>query len=248
MDGLWYYWAEGRLLPEELREEARQFAPIRFYGYELGPQKLPLIAEEREKMLEARTRAQNDGTGDTRRRFNEFLDALYGVSSQQDADRLMERVSFLGFSTRVHPFLVGPLKEVERAVEARLSDDAEVARFVEGLSAIHGYNWRNIAGTARRSYHSYGVAVDIVPRSYGKRWPYWLWAAQSGIARWWRLPLDARWPIPQPVIDAFEANGFVWGGKWLFFDNLHFEYRPESILMARDAAARVSPGATRSWD
>ena len=43
---------------------------------------------------------------------------------------------------------------------------------------------------------------------------------------------------PQPVIDAFERNGFVWGGKWLFFDPLHFEYRPETLLLA-DKKTRI---------
>jgi hypothetical protein len=88
----------------------------------------------------------------------------------------------------------------------------------------------------RRSYHSYGVAVDLVPRSYGGLWAYWLWAAESGVDDWWNLDLDDRLPVPQSVIDAFEAEGFVWGGKWLFFDNLHFEYRPESIIMAREGS------------
>ena len=32
-------------------------------------------------------------------------------------------------------------------------------------------------------------------------------------------------------IRAFEAHGFVWGGKWLFFDTIHFEYRPELLTL-----------------
>ena len=28
-------------------------------------------------------------------------------------------------------------------------------------------------------------------------------------------------------------NGFIWGGKWSEFDLMHFEYRPELILLAR---------------
>jgi hypothetical protein len=37
------------------------------------------------------------------------------------------------------------------------------------------------------------------------------------------------------VIDAFEENGFAWGGKWYRFDTVHFEYRPEIL------ASRISP-------
>jgi hypothetical protein len=29
------------------------------------------------------------------------------------------------------------------------------------------------------------------------------------------------------VIKAFEDEGFIWGGKWEQYDNMHFEYRPE---------------------
>lgn len=30
-----------------------------------------------------------------------------------------------------------------------------------------------------------------------------------------------------PVVEAFEREGFVWGGRWNQFDTFHFEYRPE---------------------
>jgi hypothetical protein len=35
---------------------------------------------------------------------------------------------------------------------------------------------------------------------------------------------------PKRVIDIFEKEGFIWGGKWTVWDNMHFEYRPELIL------------------
>ncbi|MDR1839603.1 MAG: M15 family metallopeptidase, partial [Treponema sp.] len=35
---------------------------------------------------------------------------------------------------------------------------------------------------------------------------------------------------PQKVIKIFETYGFIWGGKWLFFDTMHFEYRPEILI------------------
>lgn len=234
MDGRWYYWADGRLLPEELRDEAESYASLRFYRYQTGPPRVWEIDAELERVLEERTSVQASGETDTRERFNDFLDTLYEISSRSDAERIVIRIEFLGNATRVHPLLVEPLERVERTIRALTPHDPHVAAFVDELAAVHGYNWRTIAGTVRRSYHSYGVAVDLMPRSYSGSWPYWLWAAQGGIDRWWELPMESRWQIPQPVIDAFEDQGFVWGGKWLFFDNLHFEYRPESILMAHN--------------
>jgi hypothetical protein len=43
--------------------------------------------------------------------------------------------------------------------------------------------------------------------------------------------------VPDAVVAAFERHGFVWGGKWLFFDTMHFEYRPEILILARQQGA-----------
>lgn len=231
MDGTWYYWADARLLPGEVKEMAREFVSIRFYDtYRFGPAVERKLSPEFEARLRARS---NLGARDGRVRFNGFLDNLYQVGSRAEAESRMRRVEFFGHSTRVHPMVVGPLERVETRLRVIAETDREIAEFIEGLRDLHGYNWRNIAGTNRRSYHSYGIAIDLLPRSYEGRWAYWLWAAQSGAGEWWSLPVAERWSVPQPVIDSFEREGFVWGGKWLFFDSMHFEYRPEAILLAR---------------
>ncbi|MDR3191497.1 MAG: M15 family metallopeptidase, partial [Treponema sp.] len=40
---------------------------------------------------------------------------------------------------------------------------------------------------------------------------------------------------------AFENEGFIWGGKWGLYDNMHFEYRPELHEINRLLAARRGP-------
>ena len=40
-----------------------------------------------------------------------------------------------------------------------------------------------------------------------------------------------RWIPPKAVIEAFESEGFIWGGKWTLWDNMHFEYRPELLYI-----------------
>jgi len=57
------------------------------------------------------------------------------------------------------------------------------------------------------------------------------------VPAWWRIPYERRWMPPEPLVRAFERQGFVWGGKWFYFDTMHFEYRPEILRM------RSSPGA-----
>ena len=109
---------------------------------------------------------------------------------------------------------------------------------------MNGYNYRFVEGTRSRSLHSYGLAVDLIPRSYGRLQTYWLWALNR-TSTWWTIPYDQRWMVPQPVVEAFERQGFVWGGKWLFFDTMHFEYRPDLV---RSARARIALGPARWGD
>ena len=45
----------------------------------------------------------------------------------------------------------------------------------------------------------------------------------------WRRPLSTgyRNRLPAGIVTAFEAEEFIWGGRWYHFDTMHFEYRPE---------------------
>ncbi|WMJ82425.1 M15 family metallopeptidase [Clostridium sp. MB40-C1] len=84
------------------------------------------------------------------------------------------------------------------------------------------FNYRVIAGTNRLSPHSFGTAIDL---KSDKR-DYWKWASrEQGQKR-----LES---YPREVVEIFEKNNFIWGGKWGKFDILHFEYRPELILKSR---------------
>lgn len=84
------------------------------------------------------------------------------------------------------------------------------------------FNYRVISGTGRLSPHSYGIAIDL---KSDKR-DYWKWSSKDDGKK--RLS-----EYPQELIEAFEKNNFIWGGKWGHFDILHFEYRPEIILKAK---------------
>lgn len=80
--------------------------------------------------------------------------------------------------------------------------------------------WRSVHGTARRSMHSFGIAIDIgVPRS-----DYWDWTKPDAAGHY-----RYRNRFPLEVVAIFERHGFIWGGKWYHFDTMHFEYRPELL-------------------
>jgi hypothetical protein len=224
IDGLWFAWAQGRLLPEAEGGRWDEYSPVRFYNYYPGPARLRELPAEREAALRGGL-----STIDAQRapRSPAFADALYDIRSREEAELRMREVSFLGRSTRIHYIAYDALKRVEARIVELAEADPAVREFIDNLSTVHGYNWRNIAGSGSRSYHSYGLAVDLVPRSFSGLPVYWRWASEAGWTDWWRIPVARRWSPPQPVIDAFEGEGFYWGGKWLFFDNIHFEYRPE---------------------
>ena len=88
-----------------------------------------------------------------------------------------------------------------------------------------------IAGTKRLSAHSFAAAVDVSPQGN----PYW-----RNIPRGTNM-LAVRQAFPPAIVAAFEAAGFIWGGKWAEFDLMHFEYRPELILLARLARGERIP-------
>ncbi|GAB1456197.1 hypothetical protein MASR2M48_15050 [Spirochaetota bacterium] len=225
----WYSWAEGRMLPEEERDRWEEFVPIRFYTYKRGPWSRPEPSPQQLEALKARNQA---GNTDSRPRSDAFLDKLYGISSAAEAEKRMVERSFLGKRVRVHSLLTEPLGRVEGRIRAAEAQDSDLRTFVATLAQIQGFHWREIAGTARRSYHSYGSAIDIIPRSYLGRYAYWRWAFDAGVEEWWSLPENKIWQVPAAFIDAFESEGFVWGGKWLWFDRIHFEYRPEVLRLA----------------
>jgi hypothetical protein len=91
------------------------------------------------------------------------------------------------------------------------------------------FNYRLISGTNRLSPHSFGIAIDL---ARDKR-DYWKWASPEEGEK--RLV-----SYPKEIVEVFEKNNFVWGGKWSHFDILHFEYRPEIILKARYFGNRSS--------
>jgi hypothetical protein len=85
------------------------------------------------------------------------------------------------------------------------------------------YACRTIADTGQPSMHSYGAAIDMNISMAD----YWYWRRSSGGA------LTYRNRMPNELVEIFERNGFIWGGKWYHYDTMHFEYRPELLELAK---------------
>jgi hypothetical protein len=170
------------------------------------------------------------GIGNTRAtqlpRSPHFFNALYRAHNREEIYRQLQTVQFLGRRVRVHPALLAPLEMIETRIHAAAATDPSVTVWMNNIDRMYGWHWRNIGGTQSRSFHSYGIAIDIMPRVLGGREVYWRWARQN----WWEIPHERRYHPPMVVVQAFEAFGFIWGGKWSIFDTIHFEYRPELLL------------------
>jgi hypothetical protein len=234
IDGRWYYYAGGRMLPGELLEQADEYSPS--FGVPNYPEELPPWTEpdpEQAARFRERERERNEGSannGPRRQRSYHFQEALWQARSRDESSRQVRRVDFFGNTLMVHSGIAEALSLVQKRIAGSAETDPRVMPWINSIGTVHGWNWRNVAGSQSRSYHSYGIAIDILPKSLGGRETYWQWAAQGG-REWWNIPYDKRYHPPDAVVKAFEAYGFIWGGKWQLFDTMHFEYRPEVFIL-----------------
>ena len=231
IDDIWYYWAHGRLLPEELRDQWERYSSYRFYSYSLDLPPIPELDKESKRRLKERLEHAEE---DPPRRNESFLADLYRAGTRGQTEARIVTVKLMGFEVRVHEQIAEPLEAVSRDLEVLIETDPVAQRFVAGLKGLAGYNWREIAGTRSRSYHSYGIAIDLAPKSFGGRHTYWRWALPQS-EEFYAIPYEQRWMVPRQIVKIFEERGFVWGGKWFFFDTMHFEYRPEILTLAAAA-------------
>lgn len=222
------YWAGGRLLPKEDLAKADSFRPYVDYLY---PHDIP----DPESLSEETIAGLNNQVLAERRKNAlvydmAFYDALYDGATRVKIESHIVRFDYLGKRVSVHENIVAPLKRVESKLNNLAKGDPEVAAFLGSISSIEGYNWREIADSPSRSNHSWGIAVDILPKNWGKKNIYWNWISYWN-DEWMLIPLERRWMPPTAVVETFESEGFIWGGKWLLWDNMHFEYRPELLAL-----------------
>ena len=227
MRGVWYYYAEGRMLPENLLENAANYRAMLFYSY---PAELPPWVEQNIGSARIRNNNRTNINQNTPRRSSYFMDALWQAHSHTEASDNIKTITFLGKTARIHHLILEKLTFVEARILAAARTDPLVQKWINDISVAESWAWRNIANSQARSYHSYGIALDLLPGSLDGKQVYWLWTSQHK-ENWWEVSYNDRYHPPAVVISAFEAYGFIWGGKWFRFDTMHFEYRPEVLIL-----------------
>lgn len=226
-----FYWCNGSMLPEsELANKEKYWTLLYFYNY-----KEPL-ADPADFTPEQIAQMKNFGSDENRKNGAGtpmfFFDAVYDSQTQASLEKHIISTTFLGKSIRIHERIKAPMKKVETRIYDLAKTDKEVQTFIDSLSKNEAYYWRLIANTNRKSFHSLGIAIDVQPKYYGGKYVYWSWAKDVNPDGWMLTPLKQRWMPPEKVIRIFEEEGFIWGGKWAIWDNMHFEYHPELIYFS----------------
>lgn len=223
-----FAYAQGRWMPSD---RAGSWSGYRAYVDSIYPWKLidpGLLPKPLIEHLRAQPARQKDAPPTEGR----FAYALYGGRTRAAVSARQVRLDFLGTKVNVHELCAPALERVAGQIAAAAKASPEVKAFVDSIGSVGAFNWREIRGQKELSRHSFGIAVDILPKGWTTKSVYWQWDLAKGLD-WAVQPLAARWSPPEEVIDIFEANGFIWGGKWLVYDTMHFEYRPE-ILRLRE--------------
>ena len=128
----------------------------------------------------------------------------------------LAKVRFFGLRYPFHERAADALTRVVARLEAAVKADPKVLPFLKDIGGT--FIWRTIKRSKRLSGHAFGIAIDLnVERS-----DYWRWTYRGH-------PMVWKNRVPQAVVDAFEAEGFIWGGRWKHYDTMHFEYRPELL-------------------
>jgi hypothetical protein len=238
IDGVYYYYAQNRFLSEDDLSRAMDFRPLYLYRY--SPD-FPSDAESEQNRWISLSRqwiSRRRG-GDRIRtpvnpsasRRSPFYEAIWQTRTLEEARSHQQTIAFLGWNPRVHEMIVAPLALVEQGIRSLAETDEDVRVWLKSLYNVTAWNWRNIAGSENRSFHAYGVAVDLEMTPRTGMETYWLWTDYRGI-NWRTVPYDKRLNPPHSVVRVFEEHGFTWGGKWYQYDTMHFEYRPELLILS----------------
>lgn len=230
-----FYWSNGSMLPESELKNADKYWPL-LYNYQKELRDPADFTEEEKQRILNFSSTDNRKNGAGTPMF--FFDAIYDSSTRRKLEQHIVKISFLGNSTNVHELIKEPLKRVEERIYALAEKETagtmnsgmqEINDFLKNIKSNDAYYWRIIEGTNRKSFHSLGIAVDVLPKKRGDKQIFWSWAKDKYPDTWMLVPLKDRWMPPQAVIRIFEEEGFIWGGKWTIYDNMHFEYHPELI-------------------
>ena len=226
-NGNQYYWAEGRILPQAALKKAEKYLSYSIDPYNLNGRYPERYSKETITMLRTKKRPKvKAGLVEEGSLYKE----LFGITSAKSAEAQLAVVRLHGHRIAVHNIIAEKIKTIDSKVNLLAKTDPEVRAFLKNISSVQTYNWRKIAWISRMSNHSYGIAIDILPKRYNRKPTYWLWEEERN-RDWMLLPQSRLWTPPDAVVKIFLEEKFIWGGYWDRYDTMHFESRPELIAL-----------------
>ncbi len=215
-DGTHIPWDDGRVKTREEKDESPDVKDLFEVPYQTGPIR-PVMGE-----------GEIEDPG--RARIERLFLATYGDSHRNVK---LAKLRFFGWRIPVAERALPAFERVVKRLEDVIRQHPEHRKFVTDIGGT--FFWRRIYRSRMLSTHAFGIAIDL---NVGKA-HYWRWQRP-------KLPLVWKNSVPQEIVDAFEAEGFIWGGRWLHYDTMHFEYRPEMLdPSCREPAATGSSRAPR---
>jgi menaquinone-dependent protoporphyrinogen IX oxidase len=238
MDGVRWYYAHGRFLPQEDVNHPDDFRLQFLYRYRPEP---PASVDEASpwrntanQIISRRESSVSYGLSRSTMTFGAvrslFFETLWQSRDRTEAYSHQKWIDFLGRRVQIHEDIAVPLGHVEAHIQEAAKTDPEIPEWFGKLDSITGWNWRNVAGSTNRSFHAYGAAVDLLMKAQAGMETYWQWTEAKG-TDWRAVPAEKRQNPPVAVIRAFEDQGFIWGGRWPRYDTMHFEYHPELLIL-----------------
>lgn len=213
-----YLYGNGTMLPENSDLESEDFHTLH---YEYTPGVYPDLVEELPPFYKVT--------------YSDLFFDVYGDGeiSPVGLEANFVWINFLGseirFSSRNGA--ASSLERVSDRILAIAQNNEDVMDWIANIASFSTYSYRNVRSKNDRwSMHSFGIALDILPKTYYGP-IYWNWT-KDYYPYWWLLEESSLHYVPDKVVEAFEAEGFAWGGKWIYWDRMHFEYRPEVLIYA----------------
>lgn len=233
VNGKPFFWANGKILPEEHRENESMYSA--FFGYVYTQRVFEVLPQEVEYYTSVFSNIHNDAVQKDEILDNRFfLTEIYGEITQEHIQSNLTEVLFLNTRVYVHRRISQALERVHIQL-TKLKRQGSYASFFSNYATIYGFNWRPIEYSGRLSNHALGIAVDIMAKNYGKLNAYWYWESVVN-KNWFLLKKSERWIPPDEIIHIFENEGFIWGGYWTLWDTMHFEFKPELKYMSEYGA------------
>lgn len=223
------YWCESRFLPENQIQNKEKYRKM-LYKYQSEPKDPKTFTPEEIEQIKNFTSKENRTNGAIDPPF--LYNAIYDCKTRASTESHIISIPFLTKTINIHEKIAEPLKRVSKKIMS-LPKDEEISDFFATLTRTDGFNWRSVRDTQSRSFHSVGLAIDILPKGYYQRIIYWAWQKQLRPNDWFMTPLEKRWAPPKKIIEIFAEEGFIWGGTWIVWDNMHFEYHPELLIYAK---------------